>query len=95
VYHPRWEGNSLTHKVVRVGVDVGPGHDDQDGQMWFHCPMCRADWPYAKTYSFRGANHLMRQHWPVGYDGEVAVYNEDDFRQIYDAYMEEKECIRS
>jgi hypothetical protein len=37
----------------------------------------------------------MRQHWPVGYDGEVAVYNEDDFRQIYDAYMEEKECIRS
>jgi hypothetical protein len=65
-------------------------HDDQDGQMWFHCPMCRADWPYAKTYSFRGANHLMRQHWPVGYDGEAAIYNEDDFRQIYDAYMEEK-----
>jgi hypothetical protein len=30
----------------------------------------------------------MRQHWPVGYDGEAA--NEDDFRQIYDAYMEEK-----
>jgi hypothetical protein len=32
----------------------------------------------------------MRQHWPVGYDGEAAIYNEDDFRQIYDAYMEEK-----
>jgi hypothetical protein len=27
----------------------------------------------AKTYSFRGANHLMRQR-PVGYDGEAAIY---------------------
>jgi hypothetical protein len=74
VYHPRWAGAIAWPIKWWELEDVGPGHDDQDGQMWFHCPMCRADWPYAKTYSFRGANHLMRQHWPVGYDGEAVIY---------------------